>query len=655
MIPAYRFASDAQWRQALCPGLAPATLLDPRTGVEVARGACDLRDLLVDGDEMLLLDCEGILSTEAGCGTVLGAVDRLTRWRDRIRGLGEGRIVELDARTFQILGEEDATGVVDIAGGATLDQDGRMQRADGSVLTLPDAAVSLAAAGGTLIALDSDRAGLTLIMPGGIRRLALADALDGLLPDWGAFVPDRLSGSAQAVLAVGRWADGAAGLLLFDDQGSIVGRVKWAGTAAPQTVALVGGALFSAFGARLLRFDLPAEGAGGMLRLTPALETQTLAGNWLRAEVDARLAEGATLSYRWAASDDAGLRATIDAIHHDESRTAAARAAAIAGLLAGRWSDSFAYEGLADASGTEHFSFPLHDVPRGAVLWVELRLEGGTGQSAIAGLTLFHDDEGLMANLPAIYRGQGDADGSYRRLVDIVEATTYSIDDRIARLAELLDPAVAEARWLPMLAAMLGLPFDAVLDEAMQRRLVAAAPALLEYRGTRAGIEHLLGAIFPGRPIRIVDRATTTIAIMLGGGSLPGLLAGPAARMPRLNARLVLGRTRICPADPCDEGLIAPAAAVIVTIPATPRERARLAAAVRQMLEAMIPAGIVLRVRWTRWAGGTAADPRDVLTAVDAPEPARVGTGAVGSARLGGRADPAIGAEGFVALGHRLI
>ena len=47
---------------------------------------------------------------------------------------------------------------------------------------------------------------------------------------------------------------------------------------------------------------------GSERRMTPPLETISPAGTWLRAEVNARLPERATLSLRWAATDDDSAR-----------------------------------------------------------------------------------------------------------------------------------------------------------------------------------------------------------------------------------------------------------------------------------------------------------------------------------------------------------
>jgi phage tail-like protein len=305
----------------------------------------------------------------------------------------------------------------------------------------------------------------------------------------------------------------------------------------------------------------------------------------------------------------------------------------------------------------ESFSVSLHKAKPGSTLYVMLRLDAqGTASAAgIATLSVTHDTEGLMAHLPAIYRGVGDPDGALRRVVGVLEATTQSIDERIAGLARRLDPERADDSQLPALAAMLGLPFDAALPPGMQRAVVKAAPQILEHRGTRRGLVEMLKALFPGRPVRVFDRATSVLPTTLGGSALPSLLMGPSRRVPKLNARLVLGKTALCPAVPGDDGMIVPVADVVVTIPATFSERRSLGPPLRQMLEAMLPAGMQLKLRWSSWRAGMSATAK-VLSVVDSPVDLRIGNGQpLGYARIGGRRDPRISSDGIVPVGHRLL
>ena len=398
--------------------------------------------------------------------------------------------------------------------------------------------------------------------------------------------------------------------------------------------------------------------------MTPPLETISPAGTWLRAEVVARLPEGATLGLRWAATADAALAASVEHDLADAKLPMTKRLARVEKLLDGLWSKTFTYVGEPHegAPPPERFAFPLH-AAAGPLLWVDLSIARNTADAApeIDTLLVIHEARSLMDNLPAIYSGDGDRDGTLRRLVSVLETTTQGMDHRIARLADRLDPDRTSARWLPDLAAMLGLPFHDALTGEMQRRLVKAAPAILARRGTRLGLLAMLEALFPGRPIRVVDRTEQLIPISLGrdgvgGRALPAMLAGPSIRIPRLNARLVLNRTGLCPTDACADPLVAPGPEVLVSIPARVREQRRFRDAVAQMIEAMVPAGVRVRLRWTPWRDHGAVDPGDVLTMIDAPERLSLGAGpALGRARTGGRAAARLDAEGTTPAGQRLL
>src|SRR6202035_1403066 len=117
-------------------------------------------------------------------------------------------------------------------------------------------------------------------------------------------------------------------------------------------------------------------------------------GAWLRAEVVATLPEGATLSLRWGATDDNALQRSIEAIARDGQQTSGARIATIERLL-GLWSPTYTYAGEAHSGATprEHFSFPLHEAPRGSTVWVEARAETHAAAEVprIETLTVMHD------------------------------------------------------------------------------------------------------------------------------------------------------------------------------------------------------------------------------------------------------------------------
>jgi len=108
------------------------------------------------------------------------------------------------------------------------------------------------------------------------------------------------------------------------------------------------------------------------------------------------------------------------------------------------------------------------------------------------------------AMLPtAIYQRAEAQPGSFlRALVGVLEATTGSLDARIASMGSRIHPSTAPEEWLDFVARWLGLPWDDGLTLEQKQRLVRRAPELAQARGTRAGLEALLESLIPGPPRR---------------------------------------------------------------------------------------------------------------------------------------------------------
>jgi phage tail-like protein len=660
IFPSYHFATAAQWQSGLSTGVAGRLELDPEGG-EADGGGAGCGPLVVGPDGTGYWTEDGLLISDGIRGPRLGAIGRLVLTGNFLWALAGGSLVQLDAASLQQLMMLPDGDVIDIAaalqGGLWLLRRDRIDQIDacghacGKPLPGVAGATQIAAACGVLALLVPDASELHLVSEAGTVVIDLAACADRV----SAFRPAGLLAGRDAFLI-----SGDTSFLLLGCDGSLLLGGVWKDGVTPGALALAGSdliAVFQANGVSQRRRFREAGAGGGLLRLTPALESETLAGGWLRAEVMACLPEGATLEVRFAATSEDSLATVIAAIAVDPAKAKSERLRLIQQLLDPYWSPTFFYSGVAHKGEVplESFGVPLH-AAHGPLLWVELmvRRNQAAADPSVAALSVFPAGESLMDHLPAIYRGNGDRDGTMRRLVGVLEATTLGIDAEIARLGDRLDPARTEDRWLGSLAAMLGLPFDAALSTQMQRGLVKAAPDILLRRGTVAGVRALLEALFPGRPITVTDRAEQLAPITLGGGGcdgsrLPALLAGPTSRLPRLNARLVLGTTRLCPASPCDTGLVAPPSEVRVTIPATGTERRDYENAVRQMAEAMIPAGVILRLRWTAWHGRQGVLPEDWLTTVDAAVHLRLGDGqALGTARLGGRRVSRLNADGAV-------
>ena len=693
--PAYHFRTPAQWACVHASGLAETLVLDARSGADCGFIDCpaDAAALSAGGrlfwvDKCLSLFAAGPEAPYQGIqGPAVGKVVRLVAARDCVWALadcagagGEGgpvsrRLLQVDTRSLQLLINQAVGDAIDIAadakdglwllGAANVRRFSAKGDPAGRTYAPAEPARAIAGAAGRLALLSTDGRRVALLDPVSGESVSL-DLTRIAGPGWSGDAA-RISGTGAAFLIDGTIGT-ERGFLLLDRDGNLIAQGSWRDGLAPELLAGAGDDLLGLFaeagGQRVRRFGGLGR-PGSERRMTPPLETISPAGTWLRAEVTARLPERATLGLRWAATDDDALAATVESILADPNVPMSKRLERVETFLEPLWSKTFTYVGEPhDASAPpERFAFPLH-AAKGHLLWVDLSIARNSADAApeIETLLVIHEASSLMDDLPAIYSGrEGDRDGTMRRLVGVLEATTQGIDHRIARLAARLDPDATSERWLPDLAAMLGLPFHDALSAGMQRRLVKAAPAILSRRGTRLGLLAMLEALFPGRPIQVVDRTDLLIPISLGrdgigGSALPAMLSGPSTRIPKLNARLVLNTTGLCPANACTDASIAPGPEVLVSIPARGREQERYRDAIAQMIEAMVPSGVRVRLRWTAWRDHGRTRPADVLTILDAPERLSLGLGpALGQARTGGRPAARLDGQGATPANHRLL
>lgn len=664
---AYRFKTEEQLKRCLRIALPERLSLSAGTPSAMPDlGPGVLNAALSDSEEWLWIDSSGALRRDVDCaGPLVGRAERVLHDRENIWTLTAEAVHRIDGRSLQLIASFGRGDIIDIApdghGGAWLLSAEAIKQVDGSgrllsqTIPLHERGDSIAAAGESKALLIKARNGLILFAGGTSVEINLAE----VLVDGPRFVARTLSSSKRGFVLEGDW-DGTPGVLLLDVNGEPSAWGTWEDE-PPEMVLTAGSDLYAVHveSGRVLRFAGAAE-AGGTLWLTPVLESDTLAGDWLRADAEVVLPERATITMRWASTKNEGLKSTAEAVRADTEKSVGARVRTLRNML--DWSDiARTYSGrtIDEEPIAEGFSFPLHEAKeKGNFLWVELAIYRNRAEAPpeLKGLAVHHDAPTLMDNLPAVYSSpDGDLDGLMRRLVAVLEATTQDLDERIGRLADRLDPARTEDRWLPGLAALLGLPFHASLDPRQQRRMLQAASGILAGRGTREGVITLLNAIFPNTPFRVVDRTETVTPIMLGGGavrgaSLPAYLSGPSSKVPKLNARLVLGQTGLSKATPCDPLSVMRPPELLVEIAASPRDQRRFGAAVRHMIEAMLPAGVRLRLRWTTGMRGTG----EPVTIIRDPRPMVLGEATpIRGIRLGGDPKPRLREEG-IAMGHRL-
>ena len=142
----------------------------------------------------------------------------------------------------------------------------------------------LAAVGGMLAVLDIQRSILTLCPPA--PPVLTIDLAKILAPDAERFAPDELAGGRSSLLLTGCGPGPARpGFLLLDPAGEPRSIGQWQEPARVR-LAIEGDdllALFTAGGRSRIRRFTGAGAAGGQVWLTPSLETDTLAGDWLRS------------------------------------------------------------------------------------------------------------------------------------------------------------------------------------------------------------------------------------------------------------------------------------------------------------------------------------------------------------------------------------
>jgi phage tail-like protein len=295
-------------------------------------------------------------------------------------------------------------------------------------------------------------------------------------------------------------------------------------------------------------------GSGGIGRpvsavfLTPTLTSpEGKDRGWLRAELLTDLPPGATLQVKYATSSDLSLISAVTRIVSDRATPPGKRQARINQLLT-QWTP-FEYRGAAappcdsGQPAPEVYSVPLYGATDTALwLLIELRAAQFDQLPKLRELNVRYPELSLTQRLPAIYRSrEGDRDGLLRSLVEVLEATTHGLQERIERLGALVDPATAPEEWLDFLAAWMGMPWHERLSLQAKRALLGAAADLLARRGTRAGLLLLLRCLLPGTQVHIIDSSVDLSPVILAGEGGAGATLLPAVLLGRPHSYAVLG------------------------------------------------------------------------------------------------------------------
>lgn len=443
---------------------------------------------------------------------------------------------------------------------------------------------------------------------------------------------------------------GGAYALVLDIEGNLLDEIaleeKATGIAVTHDEALITTA------SGLLRFacsDTASDAGETRLTLiTPMLQSPPgdPSRRWLRIEATASLPPGSSIEMSYFATDDVDVLRRAREIEHDPALPSSQRLNALQSFL-GDWSVPVAYAGSATHAASVPVAAPLH-AARADNLWVLVTLTAAPGAKLpeLATLEVLYPDRTLLDHLPALYQRKAEEPGSFlRSLIGVLESTTQTLDARIAAMGSLAHPDSAPTPWLDYIAEWLGLPWDGALSDDQKRAIVRRAAEIAAGRGTRAGLDALLGALMPQTPrrYRVVDiTADYGLATVGGkdclGSELPAVLGARASTAVRLGRKGVLGYARLagggCKEDDYDD----PSRFVghiRVDVTADADERRAWQPWLHALIAEMMPVTARFRLRWLSPASRfTSYRLHDELT-LEAPPQPHLGTDAVtGLARL---------------------
>ena len=139
---------------------------------------------------------------------------------------------------------------------------------------------------------------------------------------------------------------------------------------------------------------------------------------------------------------------------------------------------------------------------RGRWIWLWLEVSG-EGENTLSDLRVYVPGDNFFRTFPQVYQESGDF---LQRYLSIFSTMFQQMQEKIDSLEELLDVDTAPEEMLPYFAAWLGLETDETLftpDEL--RRLLKAAPRLMENKGTKWAVETAV-RLFVEDEVYIVER-----------------------------------------------------------------------------------------------------------------------------------------------------
>ncbi|HKJ92856.1 MAG TPA: phage tail protein, partial [Longimicrobiales bacterium] len=155
---------------------------------------------------------------------------------------------------------------------------------------------------------------------------------------------------------------------------------------------------------------------------------------------------------------------------------------------------------------------------RGRYLQLRVTLEGDSRATPVVrALRIYYPRFSYLAEyLPEAYREEPASASFLDRYLANVEGTYTTVEDRIANVQVLFDPAGTPAEYLDWLAGWQGLALDAGWSEDTRRRFLLIAPRMIRQRGTATGLARLVRLALDPCPTPAVFEAESAGAV--GGG-----------------------------------------------------------------------------------------------------------------------------------------
>lgn len=126
-------------------------------------------------------------------------------------------------------------------------------------------------------------------------------------------------------------------------------------------------------------------------------------------------------------------------------------------------------------------------------LWVAAYFEGdGTRSPCVKQIKVSYDHQTYSQHLPAIYQRKAPEPAVLDRFLSLFESFFVDVEDEIAALDRLFDPAAVPADWLDWLAGWLALQLEEEWSEDKKRQAIAEAFGVYALRGTARGLRQAL-------------------------------------------------------------------------------------------------------------------------------------------------------------------